>query len=76
MYDVDGFTPIINPPESAILGVGRIVEKPVGDDGEIVLRPMMRLSLSFDHQIIDGAPAAAFLTDLKGILEQPYRMIA
>lgn len=76
MYDVDGFTPIINPPESAILGVGRIVEKPVGDDGEIVLRPMMRLSLSFDHRIIDGAPAAAFLTDLKGILEQPYRMIA
>ncbi|PRX40617.1 pyruvate dehydrogenase E2 component (dihydrolipoamide acetyltransferase) [Planifilum fimeticola] len=76
MYEVDGFTPIINPPESAILGVGRISEKPVGVGGEICLRPMMTLSLSFDHRVVDGAPAAAFLTDLKGILEHPYRMIA
>src|SRR5699024_2160916 len=54
MYAIDGFTPIINPPETAILGVGRIVEKPVVIDGEIEVRPMMTLSLSFDHRVIDG----------------------
>lgn len=75
MYAVDEFTPIINLPETAILGVGRIQEKPVGVDGEIVLRPMMSLSLSFDHRVIDGAPAAAFLTDLKATLENPYQLL-
>ena len=60
MYAIDGFTPIINPPETAILGVGRITEKPVAENGELVIRPMMVLSLSFDHRAIDGAPAAAF----------------
>lgn len=76
MYAVDAFTPIINQPESAILGVGRIQEKAVGVDGVIQLRPMMTLSLSFDHRVIDGAPAAAFLTDLKEILENPYQVLA
>lgn len=75
MYAVDAFTPIINQPESAILGVGRIKEKAVGMDGQIVLRPMMTLSLSFDHRIIDGAPAAAFLTDLKQSLENPFELL-
>jgi Pyruvate/2-oxoglutarate dehydrogenase complex, dihydrolipoamide acyltransferase (E2) component, and related enzymes len=75
MYAVDVFTPIINQPESAILGVGRIVEKAVGVNGQIVLRPMMTLSLSFDHRLIDGAPAAAFLTDLKRMLENPYELL-
>lgn len=75
MYAVDEFTPIINLPETAILGVGRIQEKPVGVDGEIVLRPMMSLSLSFDHRVIDGAPAAAFLTDLKSTLEKPFQLL-
>lgn len=75
MYAVDTFTPIINQPESAILGVGRIVEKAVGVNGQIVLRPMMSLSLSFDHRLIDGAPAAAFLTDLKRMLENPYELL-
>lgn len=75
MYAVDSFNPIINQPESAILGVGRIVEKPVGINGEIKLRSMMILSLSFDHRIIDGAPAAAFLTDLKDMLENPMKLI-
>ncbi|WP_209123988.1 dihydrolipoamide acetyltransferase family protein [Alkalihalobacillus sp. BA299] len=74
MYAVDGFTPVINQPESAILGVGRINEKPVGVNGNIELRPMMSVSLSFDHRIIDGAPAAAFLTDLKSVLEQPFEL--
>ncbi|PSL42024.1 pyruvate dehydrogenase E2 component (dihydrolipoamide acetyltransferase) [Planomicrobium soli] len=75
MYAIDAFTPVINQPESAILGVGRINEKPVGVNGAIVLRPMMVLSLSFDHRVIDGAPAAAFLTELKNILEQPYELL-
>lgn len=75
MYEVDGFTPIINQPEAAILGVGRIQEKPVAYQGELALRKMMTLSLSFDHRIIDGAPAAAFLTELKEVLEIPYKLL-
>jgi pyruvate dehydrogenase E2 component (dihydrolipoamide acetyltransferase) len=75
MYAIDAFTPVINQPESAILGVGRIQEKPVGVNGSIELRPMMSVSLSFDHRVIDGAPAAAFLTDLKSILEQPFELL-
>lgn len=75
MYAIDAFTPVINQPESAILGVGRINEKPVGVNGTIELRPMMVLSLSFDHRVIDGAPAAAFLTELKEVLEQPFKLL-
>ncbi|MFB1083086.1 dihydrolipoamide acetyltransferase family protein [Jeotgalibacillus sp. JSM ZJ347] len=75
MYAIDAFTPVINQPESSILGVGRINEKPVGVNGDIVLRPMMVLSLSFDHRVIDGAPAAAFLTELKETLEQPFKLL-
>ena len=75
MFGIDTFTPIVNPPEAAILGVGRIVEKPVGRDGQIVLRPMMALSLSFDHRIVDGAPAAQFLQHVQQILEEPYLLI-
>jgi len=60
-FGVDAFTPIINLGETAILGVGRIVEKPAVFRGEIVRRSMMTLSLTFDHRVIDGAPAAAFL---------------
>ena len=70
-YDIDGFTPIINPPEIAILGVGRIVEKVVVHQGKIAQRGMMTLSLSFDHRVVDGAPAAAFLQTIKQNLEQP-----
>ncbi|WP_077302151.1 dihydrolipoamide acetyltransferase family protein [Virgibacillus pantothenticus] len=76
MYAIDGFTPIINPPETAILGVGRIMDKPVIVNGEVTVRPMMVTSLSFDHRAIDGAPAAAFLTELKSLLEDPYRLLA
>jgi pyruvate dehydrogenase E2 component (dihydrolipoamide acetyltransferase) len=71
MYDIDGFTPIVNPPEVAILGVGRIVEKIVVYQGKIAQRAMMTLSLSFDHRLVDGAPAAAFLQNLKQRLENP-----
>ena len=69
MYGVDFFTPIINPPEAAILGVGRIMDKPVVEGKEVAIRPVMTLSLSYDHRIVDGAPAAQFLQEIKKILE-------
>ncbi|MGE7907503.1 dihydrolipoamide acetyltransferase family protein [Peribacillus sp. NPDC094092] len=75
MFAVDGFTPIINSPNAAILGVGRIQKKPVIVNDEVAVRSMMSLSLSFDHRIIDGAPAAAFLTDLKDVLENPFKLM-
>ncbi|WP_240371460.1 dihydrolipoamide acetyltransferase family protein [Anoxybacteroides rupiense] len=75
MYPIDAFTPIINQPEIAILGVGRTQEKPVVVNGEIAIRPIMTVSLSFDHRVIDGAPAAEFLAEVKRILENPYEMI-
>jgi pyruvate dehydrogenase E2 component (dihydrolipoamide acetyltransferase) len=73
--EVDGFTPIINPPQAAILGVGRIVEKPVARDGAVVIRPMATLSLSFDHRIVDGAPAARFLQRFKQLVERPIALL-
>ena len=73
--DVDGFTPIINPPHVAILGVGRVVEKPVIHDGEIVKGRTMYLSLTFDHRIVDGAPAAEFLQSVRRYLEDPWWMV-
>lgn len=69
MYDIDAFTPIINPPEAAILGVGRIVDKVVIYQGKIAQRAMMTLSLTVDHRLVDGAPAAAFLQTVKRLLE-------
>ncbi|PKO15468.1 MAG: branched-chain alpha-keto acid dehydrogenase subunit E2 [Chloroflexi bacterium HGW-Chloroflexi-10] len=71
-YEIDAFTPIINPPECAILGIGRIHQKPIGLDGQIVLRSMVTLSLSFDHRLVDGAPAAKFLQRIKQYVEQPF----
>lgn len=71
-YGVDAFTPIINPPECAILGVGKITPKPVARNDAVVIRPMMWLSLTFDHRVVDGAPAAAFLRRVQEILEKPY----
>jgi len=69
MYGVDVFIPIINPPETAILGVGKVAEKPVVVSGQVSIKPVMQLSLSFDHRIVDGAPAAKFLQMIKQILE-------
>ncbi len=71
MFGVDAFTPIINPPEVVILGVGRIVEKPAVYRGQVAVRSLMTLSLTFDHRVVDGAPAAAFLQTLAGMLAQP-----
>ncbi|WP_462421291.1 dihydrolipoamide acetyltransferase family protein [Salinicoccus sp. Marseille-QA3877] len=75
MFSVDGFTPIINQPNAAILGVGQIQDKPVAVNNELNIRSIMTLSLSFDHRVIDGAPAAKFLTDLKNLLEQPNQLL-
>ncbi|WP_309493289.1 dihydrolipoamide acetyltransferase family protein [Candidatus Hecatella orcuttiae] len=69
MFEVDVFTPIINPPQTAILAVGRIVEKPVVSGGAIVAKPMTTLSLTFDHRVIDGDVAARFLQRIKEILQ-------
>jgi pyruvate dehydrogenase E2 component (dihydrolipoamide acetyltransferase) len=75
MYGVDNFTAIINPPESAILAVGRIAETPVARNGAVVVRPVMQLTLSADHRIVDGAAAARFLAALRQRLEEPYLLI-
>jgi len=76
MYGVDIFTPIINPPETAILGVGRVAEKPVVVKEQTVIRPLMQLSLTFDHRVVDGAPAAEFLQKVKQNLESPDALLA
>lgn len=73
---VDGFTPILRPPETGILGVGRVREKAVVRDGEICIRSMLTLSLTFDHGVIDGAPAAEFLGTLCRYLERPDTLLA
>jgi pyruvate dehydrogenase E2 component (dihydrolipoamide acetyltransferase) len=70
-FGADAFTPIVNPPQCAILGVGRIVDKPVAVDGLVQIRPTMWLSLTFDHRIVDGAPAARFLQQLGDRLASP-----
>ena len=71
---VDGFTPILNPPQSGILGVGRVVQKPVVSRGEVVVREMLTLSLTADHQVIDGAVAASFMRRLQATVERPARL--
>lgn len=75
MYDVDEFTAVINPPEAAILAVGKIADTPVAVDGKVEIRPIMTLSLTYDHRIIDGAPAAQFLQYVKKLLQNPYLML-
>jgi len=74
MFQVDNFVPVINPGESAILGVGRIVQKPVVIDGGIHIRSMMGVTLSADHRSVDGAIAAAFLRRVKELLEAPEQL--
>lgn len=74
-FGVDAFTPIVNPPEAAILGVGRIAERPTNVDGQIVLRETATLALSFDHRVMDGVPAAQFLRDLREAIEKPYLLL-
>ena len=68
-------TPILNPPQSAILGMHNIVERPVVKNGEIVVRPIMYVALSYDHRIIDGRESVSFLVRVKELLEDPGRLI-
>ena len=75
MFEIDAFTPVINLPELAILGVGRIQPKPVVKEGQVVVRQMVTLSLTFDHRLVDGAPAARFLQRIKQLVESPYLLL-
>jgi pyruvate dehydrogenase E2 component (dihydrolipoamide acetyltransferase) len=72
MFQVDGVTPILKTPETGILGIGRIKAKPAVYNGEIAVRSMMFVSLTYDHQVVDGAPASEFLETVVQYLENPY----
>jgi pyruvate dehydrogenase E2 component (dihydrolipoamide acetyltransferase) len=75
-YGGDFETPLLNPPQSAILGIGAITDEVVVRDGQIVIRPMMMLSMTFDHRLIDGAVAGRFRSELRALLEKPATMLA
>jgi pyruvate dehydrogenase E2 component (dihydrolipoamide acetyltransferase) len=75
MLDIDEFTAVINPPEAGIVAIGRIVQKPVEHEGQVALRRRMRLTMSCDHRVIDGATGAQFLKTLKGMLENPLALV-
>ena len=69
LQEIDGFTPVINPPQAAILGVGRIAKKPAVFEDQLAIRQMVTLSLTFDHRVVDGVPAGNFLRDVKRAIE-------
>ncbi len=75
MFGMESFTPIINKPEVAILGINKIIEKPVAVNGQVVIRPMMNLSLTTDHSLVDGALSAKFLREIVDIIENPYLLL-
>ncbi|MGH2497315.1 MAG: dihydrolipoamide acetyltransferase family protein [Ktedonobacteraceae bacterium] len=75
MFDVESFTAVINPPESAILAVGSITPTPVVVDGQVVVRDRMKVTLSSDHRAVDGATAARFLQEVKRLLEEPFGLL-
>ena len=75
MFEIDQFTAVINPPEAGILAVGAVVAKPVVVDGQVTTRRRMRITMSCDHRVIDGATGAVFLRTLKGMLENPLAML-
>jgi 2-oxoglutarate dehydrogenase E2 component (dihydrolipoamide succinyltransferase) len=68
-------TPILNPPQSAILGMHKIMERPVAHNGQAVIRPMMYLALSYDHRVIDGRESVSFLVRVKELIENPVKML-
>lgn len=76
MMDIDEFTAIVNPPDSCILAVGKITPTPVVENGQVVVRQLLKLTLSCDHRVVDGAVGAAFLQTLKAFLENPVTMLA
>jgi pyruvate dehydrogenase E2 component (dihydrolipoyllysine-residue acetyltransferase) len=75
MFDIDQFTAVINPPEAGILAIGSVTAKPVADAGTVVVRRRMRVTMSCDHRVIDGALGAAFLKTLKAMLENPLALV-
>jgi pyruvate dehydrogenase E2 component (dihydrolipoamide acetyltransferase) len=75
MFRVESFTAVLNPPQAAIVAVGATEERPVAVDGELVVRPMLTLTATFDHRAVDGAPAADFLQTVKQLLEEPALML-
>jgi 2-oxoglutarate dehydrogenase E2 component (dihydrolipoamide succinyltransferase) len=68
-------TPILNPPQTGVLGMHKIQERPVVENGEMLVRPMMYLALSYDHRLIDGREAVQFLIAIKGMIEDPARVL-
>jgi 2-oxoglutarate dehydrogenase E2 component (dihydrolipoamide succinyltransferase) len=68
-------TPIVNPPQSGILGLHNIQDRPMARDGQVVIRPMMYLALTYDHRIVDGREAVSFLRQIKDIIEDPIRIL-
>jgi 2-oxoglutarate dehydrogenase E2 component (dihydrolipoamide succinyltransferase) len=68
-------SPILNPPQSGILGIHKIQERPIAVNGAVEIRPMMYLALSYDHRIVDGREAVTFLVKIKEIIEDPRRLI-
>ena len=75
MFGIDEFTAIINPPDACILAIGAIQETPIVKEGEIVIGNIMKVTLSSDHRVVDGAQGAQFLKTLKTMLENPLLMI-
>ena len=75
MFGIHEFTGVINPPEAGILAVGGIEETAVAADGQVTVRPMMKMTMSCDHRVIDGATGARFLQTLKGMLEEPAAIL-
>jgi 2-oxoglutarate dehydrogenase E2 component (dihydrolipoamide succinyltransferase) len=68
-------TPIVNPPQSGVLGLHAIQERPVARDGNVVVRPMMYVALTYDHRLVDGREAVSFLKRVKDVMENPARML-
>ncbi len=75
MFEIDQFTGVINPPEAGLLAVGSITEQPVVEDGELLVQKRMRLTMSCDHRVIDGATGAKFLQTVKRMLENPLAIV-
>ena len=75
MFGIEEFTAIINPPDACILAIGGIIQKPIIKDGAVVPGNMMKVTLSCDHRVVDGATGAKFLQTLKSMLEEPIRLL-
>jgi pyruvate dehydrogenase E2 component (dihydrolipoamide acetyltransferase) len=75
MFGIEEFTAVINPPEAGILAVGAVEQRPVVEDGQVVTRSRMRITMSCDHRVIDGATGARFLQTLKAFLEEPAAVL-